>query len=316
MRILVTGGLGNLGSWLTRALVQADHQVTTLSGNNREVLLDLSFERLFADISNFEALKNTLADREFDVIIHLASVNEGNLPGYPKIALEVNSWGTRNLLQWVADKATGINLPPHFIYFSTFHVYGQGSGFISEDTTPEPKHDYGTTHLFAEYYLKQFSANKKIPYTIFRLTNSYGVPLEKGSSKWYLVLNDLCHHVAKHGVVALGSNGKPVRDFIWMGDVCHVVLACIEKGGTNQLFNLGGGKTYTMLQVAEVVALAYRQLDLGNAQIKINTEDKAQHDQSLAVSIEKLQNWIDFQPTYRLLDEAKAIILLAKQLED
>ncbi len=312
-RILITGGLGNLGSWLTRALVLAGHDVTTLSSNNRAVLGDLAFNRLFADIGDLASVQKALTGQVFDAIIHLASVNEGNAPGYPEKALQINALGTRNLLQWLDESGKGVST--HFLYFSTFHAYGLNSGLITEDMPMVPKHDYGTTHLFAEYYVRQFAATKGVNFTIFRLTNSYGSPLETGSSKWYLVLNDLCKSVASAGIVKLGSNGKPIRDFVWMGDVCQVVMACISKGAANDVFNLGGGQTFSMLDVAGYVAEAYETLGLGNAHIETNTNDLNVYDQTLEVSIKKLQAWVPYQPANHLLDEAKATILLARQMQ-
>jgi nucleoside-diphosphate-sugar epimerase len=264
-------------------------------------------------VADLSSVKSALDGLMFDAIVHLASVNEGNAPNYPERALQINAFGTRNLLQWVQD--TGQAKSTHFIYFSTFHAYGLNHGVITEDTPLLPKHDYGLTHLFAEYYVRQFWATCGINYTTFRLTNSYGSPLEIGSSKWYLVLNDLCLSAAKTGVVKLGSNGQPVRDFVWMGDVCQVVKASILQGPANDVFNLGGGHTYSMLDVAGYVAEAYQSLGWGEALVQVNEADTNQYDNTLSVSIAKLQACIPtYQPANHLLDEAKATILLASQL--
>src|SRR5687768_856597 len=182
MKVLVTGGLGNLGSWITEHLVRAGADVTTFTSRDRNVLPGFSFRRMFGDIRNEAEVKAVVEKESWHAVIHLASNNEGNTENYAKSALEINSLGTRNLLQAMAD--TG-QADCHFIYFSTFHVYGANSGTIREDVNfPEPKNDYAGTHLFAEYYVKQFHATHKIQYTIFRLTNSYGCPKEMDNSKW------------------------------------------------------------------------------------------------------------------------------------
>lgn len=312
MHILVTGGLGNLGSWITRALVQSGNQVSTLSSRNRDVLNELNFERLFASVSDADQLASVLSGKQFDAIIHLASVNEGNVEGYPRLAFEVNTWGTRCLLDWAAKQ----DKRPHFIYFSTFHAYGLSNGVIDEQTELKPRHDYGTTHLFAEYYVQQVALTNGLGYTTFRLTNSYGVPLDADSSKWYLVLNDLCKSAVFNGEIRLGSNGKPVRDFVAMADVCDVVLKCLDKGPANTVFNLGGGKTYQMLDVAQTVHQAMMLSTGLDIAIKVNEADKTQYDQELEVKINKLQNWIIYHPQDRMLKEAKAIIGLAQIIKN
>ncbi len=307
MKILITGGLGNLGSWLTEYFINKGEQVFTFSKNERNVLKDLNFKRLYGDISEQADLVNFVGENRFDIVIHLASLNEGQLPGYPKKALEVNSWGTRNLLQAVADTKENT----HFIYFSTFHVYGVAHGIIDESTIlPDPRNDYGSTHLFAEYYTKQFHQTHKVPFTIFRLTNSYGCPKEMNSSKWYLILNDLAKMAVEKKVIQLNSNGLPQRDFIWMGDVCNVVDKCISKGPANDIFNLGSGSSIQMIEVAKIIQEAYKDYFSEDIKIVINENDKNCFQDPLHVSTDKLKKWVEFSPANKMYDEAIKIFRL------
>ncbi len=308
MRLLITGGLGNLGSWLTEFFVEKKFEVTTFSMKPREVLNDLSFEKIYGDIANENDVDKLIKERNWDVIIHLASINEGNAPGYAKKALDINAWGTRNLLQALVNNG---KTATHLIYFSTFHVYGINAGDIVEDTTqPQPKNDYGTTHLFAEYYIRQFHSSHKIPFTIFRLTNSYGCPKEMTSSKWYLVLNDLARSAVETKLIKLNSNGRPMRDFIWMGDVCNIVDKFITKGPANDVFNLGMGRSISMMDVAEIVQQAWLEYFSEPIPIQVNTADTTAYDTSLKVSVDKLKNLVGFSPTDKILDEAKSIFRL------
>ena len=126
MKVLVTGGLGNLGSWITEHLVRSGFDVATFTAKDRKVLPGYSFTRIFGDIQDERDVKALFLENSWDAIVHLASVNEGNTEGYPKRALQINTLGTRNLLQAQADAAqTGC----HFIYFSTFHIYGAKPAF-------------------------------------------------------------------------------------------------------------------------------------------------------------------------------------------
>ena len=308
-RILITGGLGNLGSWITGFLFNKGYAVTTFSSRNRSVLSNLSFERIFGDINDENQVKDLLKQGPWDIIIHLASINEGNVPGYARQALNINTWGTRNLLQAIADSSPST----HFIYFSTFHIYGASSGNIIEEVSqPAPKNDYAATHLFAEYYVKQFNHTHSIPYTIFRLTNSYGSPREITGTKWYLILNDLARMAVQENKIKLNSNGLSQRDFIWMGDVCEVVDKCIVKGTANTIFNLGNGNSISMIDVANIVQKAYTDYFSVTVPIQKNESDKNTYE-SLQVSIEKLQQWINFTPQNKMYDEAIAIFELLRK---
>ncbi|MFP4088891.1 MAG: NAD-dependent epimerase/dehydratase family protein, partial [Cyclobacteriaceae bacterium] len=224
-KILITGGLGNLGSWLTDYFCrQTNLEVYVLASRKRPILQELDYTFIQCDIADREEVEEKLSPYQFDYVVHTASVNDFFKENFARDALIVNALGTRNLLDFFSKREI-----KNFIYFSTFQVYGRRDGLITEDTPAEPKNDYGTTHLFAEYYIKQFHANFRMPYTIFRLTNSYGCPKDEESSKWYLVLNDLSRMAVEQQEIVLKSNGQATRDFIWMGDVCKIVHEAIQR---------------------------------------------------------------------------------------
>jgi nucleoside-diphosphate-sugar epimerase len=210
-RILITGGFGNLGSWLSEHFYDQGYHVTILANRVRK-LEHVKYEVVQADISNYLELKERLT-AEFDYCIHTASYNEHFHENYAEKALRINSLGTRNLIEVLKHGQI-----KKIVYFSTFHVYGNSYDFIDESSPPSPLNDYASTHLFAEYYLKQFYHTDRFPSVICRLTNSYGAPKSIDSTKWYLVLNDLVKSAYEKGVIKLSSNGEASRDFVWMGD--------------------------------------------------------------------------------------------------
>ena len=311
-KILITGGLGNLGSWLTDYFCrQTDYEVFVLASRERPILTELDFTFIGCDIADRSAVADRLSGRTFDYVVHTASVNDYFKDNFAEDALRVNALGTRNLLDHFKDQS-GL---PQFVYFSTFQVYGQRHGLITEETPTEPKNDYGTTHLFAEYYVKQFHATHQLPYTIFRLTNSYGCPKDTDSSKWYLVLNDLARMAATDGQIVLKSNGQASRDFIWMGYVCEIVHRMLElPSAPNDTFNISGEQTYKMIDVAEQVQEAYQEAYGKSLPITINKEDTNRYPDDLRVSSDKLRKKISFQQDSHFKEEAKKIFSLVKSL--
>ena len=167
-KILITGGLGSIGSWLSEYF-SSKYDVYVLSKNIQNKL-SCKHTIIQADITNLDELKSKL-NVTFDYCIHTASYNESFQENYAQKALKVNALGTRNLVETLKD--TNIK---NFIYLSTFHVYGASSGRISEENDLNPKNDYASSHLFAEFYLKQFFYTHNFQSVIFRLTNSYGAP--------------------------------------------------------------------------------------------------------------------------------------------
>ena len=310
-KVLITGGLGNLGSWITAHFCNEGYDVFVLTKNKRELTESLNFNLLYADITQLEEVKSVFKENKFEYIIHTASVNDGFVNGYSSLSLEVNALGTRNILECIKEDEI-----KHFIYFSTFQVYGKYEGIISEQTPTLPKHDYGTTHLFAEIYLKQFHKTHQIPYTIIRLTNSYGAPKDYDSSKWYLVLNDLSKSAFKEKEIVLKSNGKAPRDFIWMGTVAETMRQLIKlPAATNDTYNLSGQNTLDMLDVAQAVKEAYKEKYGEEIPIKTNTEDKTVHPTDLYVDSKKIRNIITLDDKVMFKEEAiKIFNLLEKEI--
>ena len=306
--VLVTGGLGNLGSWLTDHFVRRGHKVSVLASRRRPILKGLEFEFLACDIADEKACAETLGGRTFDVVIHAASVNDGFVPGYSELALRVNAWGTRNVLEAMKERPPG-----HFIYLSTFQVYGKYAGDITEETPLETRNDYGLSHLFGEFYVKQYSFTHKLPYTIIRLTNSYGAPKDHDSSKWYLVLNDLSRSAFRDKKIQLNSNGQAPRDFIWMGDVCDIMERLAERGATQGIFNLSGELTFRMVEIAEFVQQAYEEVYGEKLPVLTNQNDKSTFPEGFSVSSAKLKKLVPYECRPHFVEEAKKIFELLEK---
>ncbi len=300
-KILITGGLGNLGSWLTEYFCNQGCEVTVLTKRVRTLSIKQSFQIISCDIADLEDCKTKLSNT-FDVIIHTASMNDNFVENYPQDALKVNALGTRNILEAIKN-----NPPKQFIYFSTFHVYGKYSGELTEESELNPINDYGTTHLFAEYYVKQFNKTNQIPYSIIRLSNSYGCPKDYDSSKWYLILNDLSRMAFEKQKIELKSNGLASRDFIWMGDVCKVIYQLSLLEAPNNTFNLSSGTTYSLLDVANAVQQAYQEMFEITLPVQINSEDTSIAQSSIIINSNKIKKRIPFIPESHFVEEAKNI---------
>ena len=134
-RVLITGGLGNLGLWITEHLSKQGFQIFVLSTreNLEGIQIDKDFELIKADIRDLEKLKKVIPNN-IDYIIHLASLNESFLENYSEKAININSLGTRNILEAVKDREI-----KRFIYFSTFHIYGKSKGILDENSELNPK---------------------------------------------------------------------------------------------------------------------------------------------------------------------------------
>ena len=262
MNILITGGLGYIGGRIANYLKEKapDSHIflATRERNRRLPSWADKFAVLQMNLLDEDSIANCLENRDIDVIIHLAALNEIDSIKNPELALEVNTKGTYKLLN-IANRKK-IN---RFVYFSTFHVYGETSGsVITEETPTSPFHPYAITHRAAEDLVSFFNHYHKMKTLIFRLSNGYGYPMDADINRWTLVFNDLCRQAVTSGRIVLKSSGKQHRDFISLHDVAravyHFLFAVPDKWGDG-LYNLGGNCSMSILDVAEKISDVYRK---------------------------------------------------------
>ncbi len=272
-RYLVTGGLGYAGAWITSGLAATGHEVFVLSRgtdkpelkpnpvpgaeNVPHSLSGLPYTLIQADLVEQSPTElAALLPEGLDAVVHAASFNEAFVPEYGRKALAANALGTRNLAESLVLQGERLDRPlPLLLYCSTFHVYGASFGHITENSPLCPRNDYALTHLFGEEYCRMFSRTKGLPHIIVRLSNGYGAPKTAASTKWYLLLNDLCKSTFTEGRITLRSAPSIPRDFVWLGDVAATVEALLNRPDlAGQVFNISSGTALGLGEVARRVA--------------------------------------------------------------
>jgi UDP-glucose 4-epimerase len=209
-----------------------------------------------------------------DTVIHLAALNEVESQRNPRLALEVNGVGTEHIL--AAAQAAGVQ---RFIYFSTFHVYGPWvTGLITEETPTRPVHPYAITHRLAEDFVNRRRYLNQMQTLILRLSNGYGYPMDSSVDRWTLAFNDLCRQAVINGRIVLRSSGKQQRDFVALSDVARAVehfLRQPDDAWRDGLFNLGSGRSLSIVQAAELIAKEFESRYGRKVGIEVRPDDGA-----------------------------------------
>lgn len=316
LRCLVTGGLGYAGAWICDCLAQKGHTLFIVSRKNEKPNLGFPYTLVCADLAELSpaAIAAKLPEPP-DSVIHAASYNEAFDPDYPRKALLANALGTRNLLEALTLRC-GANTPlPLFIYLSTFHVYGRNHGHIDENTPVRPRNDYALTHLFGEEYCRMFAATRALPHIILRISNGYGAPKTQQSTKWYLLLNDLCKKAVETGELVLHSSPSTRRDFVWLGDLAAVVEKLLHNRDlAGSVFNVASGKSVSIGDVATLVSEA--AADLTGKQIPVSAPPTASGENSerefaLMVSNDAVRQALDVRFHNRMREEISLLLRLA-----
>lgn len=250
-RVLVTGGTGFIGSYVTRRLLDDGADVHALDNGftGSEDLVPDAVTVHDADVRDADATADVVTNVDPDVIIHLAAIhfipycNEN-----PEEAFDVNTLGTRHIL----DAARELDSLERVVNTSTAAVYEPAPGPHREDEGINPMDIYGRTKLVAEDEARLFNVDTGVPTVSARLFNVYGTR-ETNSHLIPAILEQI---VDGSRTIELG-NLKPARDFIHASDVADaLVTLATEFDGDHPAYNVGTGTEHTVREVVEAISAA------------------------------------------------------------
>lgn len=250
MKILITGAAGQIGSGLSRLLIEKGHELHLCDNLRNGYLKNLQNidGNLIApfyevDVSSQEFF--SLDEKRYDAIIHLAAIT--SLPdceSNPLETLRINVSGTANVLEFARKYEV-----PHIIFASTSAVYENTDAEIfTEDLEINPRLYYSLSKKMAEEIVQSYRENYGSKVTILRFFNVFGPDGDQTRPNPPL-LNFVVRELKKGVAPELSGNGEQVRDFIWVNDVVSMLELCLEKQ-PNDVFNVCTGVTVSVNQIA------------------------------------------------------------------
>jgi len=311
MNVLLTGGLGYIGSYTAVSLMSQGHDVVVvdnLSNSDKRTLSaikkitgkDLKFYK--KDVRDKKSLKKIFKQNEIDVVIHFAGFKAvGESVREPLMYYENNLSSTFVLLDVM--KEFGVK---NLVFSSSATVYGRAEKLpITEDAVIGATNPYGRTKLFIEEILKDvYNADNSMNITILRYFNPVGAH-ESGliGENPKGIPNNLMPYIMR---VASGKlemlnvfggdyntiDGTGVRDYIHVMDLAEGHVSAIDHiiNSGLKIYNLGTGKGCSVLQMVD----AYNKVCGGKVKYKIVERRPGDVDECYA-SAEKAKNelgWI------------------------
>lgn len=282
MKLLITGGLGFLGSNLARHALDLGHDLTIFDNLSRrgsaENLAWLrehgKFQFTHGDIRNFNDVSRICNSIIPEAVFHLAGqVAMTTSIENPILDFEINILGTVNLLECMRKA----NPEAIIVYSSTNKVYGdlEQFGYLEEEkrylcierpagfdeSTPLDFHSpYGCSKGAADQYMLDFHRMYGMKTIVFRHSSMYGgrqfSSFDQGWIGWF------CHQAiqaASHSQhrFTISGNGKQVRDVLHAEDVTRLYLAAVEHNQVAQgeAFNIGGGmeNSLSLLELFDIL---------------------------------------------------------------
>ena len=253
MKLLITGGLGFVGSHLVDLLVKKNHKIKILTKtlskkkNIKKSSKKIQIEKI--DLTNFRRLGKIIEKFKPDVIIHLAG-NASHSKSFENPLKDIDSNAKTTL--FMLEKIRKLNTPCKFILGSTFIVIGRPKKLpVNENTPCNPTTVYGTNRLSSEYFCKIYHEVYGLHTNIFRITNSYG-PREQIISKKNAV-NFLIYKSFKKEEISIYNQGKFFRDFIYIDDVISGINIILKKGKSGELYWISSGKRTWFYEFGDIL---------------------------------------------------------------
>lgn len=256
-QVLVTGGLGFIGSNLVIELVRLGARVTVVDAlvpehggnwfNIESVKSDVDVR--IADMRDLGALTVLVQDQEF--IFHLAGqVSHGDSMRDPHGDLGVNCVSTMNLVEACRHHNAGARL----VFTSTRQVYGRAQALpVTEDHLTIPVDVNGINKLAAEYYHLLYDWTYGLRSTVLRLTNTYG-PRQQIRNDHQGFIGIFIRQALKGEKIRVFGTGEQVRDFNFVDDVVEsLLLAGATEECHGKVWNLGAPKRYSLLEFVSIL---------------------------------------------------------------
>lgn len=316
-KILITGGLGFLGSNLAHKLVEFESEITLLDallplyGGNRFNINEIEnkVKVIIGDIRDFRLIEKLVEKK--DIIFNLAAqVSYIDSINIPLEDLDINCKGHLIVLDACRHRNPGAML----VFPSSRMVIGKVNyNPVDENHPTEPLSIYGIHKLTVEKYYIAYHRTYGLNTVILRLTNPYGVRQQMKHDKYSLVGWFL--RMAMEGkTIKVFGGGSQLRDYVYVDDVAEAFLnAGIYGSGSGQIYNIGLGKSYEFLEMVEKVLSIVGKGSIEHIPWPENYENIETGDFKL--SIEKAQKDWGWNPSIDLGEGIKRMHIFYKKYQ-
>lgn len=311
MHILVCGGAGYIGAHMCKMLAARGHRVTVLdnlSTGHKAAVRWGDFVQ--GDLLVPDDIDRALGSASFSAAMHFSAKSlVGESVQRPDIYYRNNVVGTINLLDALVRHDIR-----NFIFSSSAAVFGNPDySPIDEKHPTRPINPYGMTKLMAENILADYSAAYGLRSVALRYFNAAGADPdaeigEAHDPETHLIPNILLSVIRKSApsLKVFGNDyatpdGSCVRDYIHVNDLCDAHIRALEylvAGGTTDIFNLGNGRGFSVMQVIQA-AQAVTQRDIPYTL----TERRAGDPPVLVASATKAKQVLEWSPQYTELSD-------------
>lgn len=297
-RVLITGGLGFIGSNLALRLVRDGVQVVLCDaliegyGGNPENIREIrdAVEVHLADVRDEAAIAKLVEG--CDVVFHLAAqVSHVMSLSNPYPDIDINIKGTAAVLEACRKRNPGAVV----VRSGTRGQYGPAIRLpVSEETPSDPRGLYEISQLTAEMICRLYTRVHGIRTVPLRLTNIYG-PRAQMKHSQFGVVNWFVRLALGGRPIPIFGSGKIVRDFLYVDDCVEALMgAAVCPAAVGEILNVGHDRPSTFLEVARILCELVPGAEV--AFTEFTPERKAQEPGDFLSDITKIRRLLGWEP--------------------
>ena len=296
MKILVTGGLGFIGSnFILKVLEKYPKILITnidacLDGSNLKNLAGIknhNYKFIHGNITN-KSLVEKLVARSDTVFNFAAESHVDRSISDPRPFIDSNIIGVYTILEAIRKHKKKM------IQISTDEVFGSlKSGSANEEFPFNPSSPYAATKASAEMLVKSYVTTYDCDAIITRCTNNYGSRQspEKLIPKVILLAE-------KNQKIPIYGNGKNIRDWIFVSDHCDAVLQVWFKGKKGESYNIAGKNEVSNITIVKKILTIMGK----SKELMHFTKDRPGHDFRYSLDSKKIHRELRWKPSYSFED--------------
>tara|TARA_B100000315_G_C14582291_1_gene591127 strand:- start:2501 stop:3433 length:933 start_codon:yes stop_codon:yes gene_type:complete len=292
MKIIITGGMGFVGSNLIRKLAVDRNEIVVVDNFSSNVQNDVEGIRLIkVDLADQRRLDDVNIESA-DVLIHLAGPSSGPASAKdPEGTIDISNRITFNVLRF--SKKISIK---RIVFASSMSVYGDPFELpVNEVSFCQPISYYAIAKLSSEHIIQAFSKSSGLEYSILRFFNIYGPGQDLKRMDQGLVSIYLSMLMSGKPFVIKGRLDR-IRDLIHIDDVVNSITAVIHsEAGLNQVINVCNGEAITIERLAKTLITHFDNYKWGDV---IEEKGSAGDTHQIFGSNEKLVNDIGYTPKF------------------
>ena len=292
-KIIVTGGLGFIGSNLIKLLIKKNYFVINIDKvnyasnfyNTKNFSNKKNYKFVKLDINKRSKLKKILNLHKPIAIFNLAAEThvDRSIDG-PAEFIKSNIVGVFNLLEEFRE-FTKKNNKSKFIHISTDEVYGDVLKGRSKENDPyKPSSPYAASKASSDHLVYSYVRTFKINAMITNCSNNYG-PHQHPEK----LIPKLIYNIIKNKPLPLYGKGKNSREWIFVDDHCEALFKVFKNGTKGQFYNIGSNINSSNLDITKLlINIAKKKIKLGK-KVKLKfVKDRPGHDFRYALDSKKI----------------------------